>query len=118
MEEGFLQKSFLLHDDYQTVKKTLDTYLALIPKPYAVLFIDTPDISLITQRLAQRTKVIASHLNADQDTLENETKKWRQLLNIAVAALEQNGVKVCRLEASRPIQENVAFARQFLDNLK
>lgn len=118
MEEGFLQKSFLLQDDDHSIDKTLESYLMLIPLPHAILLIDTPDVSLITQRLTHREKVIASHINADVETLTKETKKWRKLLYAAVAALEQKGVQVYRLDASRSVRENVDLARQFLNNLK
>ncbi|WP_155800639.1 hypothetical protein [Pontibacter sp. BAB1700] len=65
-----------------------------------------------------RNKVIASHINANAETLANETMKWRQLLHTSVATLEQYGVQVYRLDASRSVRENVALTQQFLDNLK
>lgn len=117
MEEGFLQKSFLLHNDQHALHHTLATYLSLIPLPQAVLLLDTPDIPLITERLANRDKVIASHLNADEATLQKETEKWRALLLASVAKLEQRGVQVYRLDAARPVSANVALAQEFLSNL-
>ncbi|SIT75506.1 hypothetical protein [Pontibacter indicus] len=117
LQEGFLQKSFLLHESPQTIKSTLQTYLSLIPVPSAILLIDTSEVDIIVERLILRKKVIASHMNADAELLTSETKKWRQLLLTSVAALEQNGVQVYHLDASRPVRENVALARQYLNSI-
>src|SRR5688572_27661742 len=43
IEEGFLQKSFLISDDgdnEQLVNEQLNNYLQLIPLPYAIIYID------------------------------------------------------------------------------
>jgi energy-coupling factor transporter ATP-binding protein EcfA2 len=117
IEEGFLQKSFLLHDNGSQLEELLKSYLRLIPLPQAILLIDSANTDLIVKRLRQRKKTIASHLQADDRQLAIETRKWQQLLQFATSALEKNGVQVYRLDAELPVRENVAMATRYLGQL-
>lgn len=117
IEEGFLQKSFLLHENGSQLKEVLKSYLQLIPLPQAILLIDSDNTDLIVKRLRQRKKTIASQLHADDRQLAIETRKWQQLLQFATSDLEKNGVQVYRLNAELPIQENVAIALGYLERL-
>lgn len=116
IDEGLLQKSFLIHDDDQVMRDLVRRYISLIPLPYAIIYIDTPDKQLICQRLQSRKKKLPAHLTKNRQELLAETEKWQHLLGM-ILEMVRHQVIVCRVDGARPVQENVQLIQAFLANL-
>lgn len=116
LDEGLLQKSFLIHDEDEKIKEILDEYLPLLPLPRAVLWVDTDNISEIVRRLKSRRKIIASHLGESDAGLVEVTKQWRKLLQFIAEKLSLYEVDVYRLDAEKRLSENVHEISEILMN--
>lgn len=117
MDEGLLQKSFLIHEDEQVMRNLMHRYLSVVPLPYAIVCIDTPNKHIISQRLQSRSKKLPAHLGKNQQDLLAETAKWQHLLGMILEIVRDRQVTVCRVDGARPIKENVQLIRDFLANL-
>lgn len=107
INEGLLQKSFFIHNDEQVMLAALDKYMPLLPLPYAIIYINTPDTSLIIERLRSRKKIIASHLGKGYNDLFADIEKWQYLLNLIVEKMKCKNVPIYHIEGSKPLEENV-----------
>jgi hypothetical protein len=117
LDEGLLQKSFLLHEQEQLMRELLCRYLSLIPLPYAIVYIDTPNKQIISDRLQSRQKKLPAHLENNHPALLAETGKWQHLLRMTLEMVQQQQVSICRVDGAQPIKENVQLIRNFLANL-
>lgn len=117
IDEGLLQKSFLLHDDQQLMRHLLRRYLTLVPLPYAIVYIDTPDQQILLQRLQKRKKKLPAHLEKNTQAVLAETGKWQQLLQMIIELVKEQQVIICPVDGARPIQENVKRISRFLADL-
>jgi hypothetical protein len=117
IDEGFLQKSFLIHDDQQVMKDLIPQYLSLIPLPYAVIYIDTPDKHIIKERLHNRRKGGHSSVARNEDVLVAETARWQDLLQMVLDTIGEK-VTVYKIDGAKPIRENVAVINNFLTNIR
>lgn len=118
IEEGLLQKSFFVREDDdhdQLLNDLLNKYLQLIPLPYAIFYIDTPDNNEIIKRLRGRNKIIASHVGKDAAALLRDIQKWQQAYNAILERLKSAGVLIIRINAQQPVKENVS---QIIDAMK
>lgn len=118
IEEGLLQKSFFINDDEQRTNELLEKYISLIPLPYAVIYVNTPDIPEIIKRLRGRNKIIASHLDKDDAALEQDIQKWQHAFDGMLGRLQRAGVNIIRINARQPVKENVAQIKEILDHVK
>lgn len=119
IEEGLLQKSFFIKDNAENDQQTinlLNQYLQLVPLPYAIIYIDTPDTNEVVKRLRGRGKVIASHLGKDDDALRRDIEKWRYLQNNIVEKMQQLGVTIFRINSTQPVKENVTQILKQVNN--
>jgi thymidylate kinase len=119
IEEGLLQKSFFIRDDeedHQLINELLNKYLLLVPLPYAVIYIDTPDIKEIVKRLRGRNKIIASHLDKDDAALRRDIEKWQYTYHYILERLKNAGVLIVRLNGIQPVQENVSRIKELMEN--
>jgi adenylate kinase family enzyme len=119
IEEGFLQKSFFIRNDEDTgelINEQLNKYLQLIPLPYAVIYIDTPEIDEIVKRLRGRNKIIASHFNKDNAALQRDIEKWQYAHNYMLEKLKNAGVLIARVDGRLPVKENVSRINELLLN--
>jgi thymidylate kinase len=114
IDEGFLQKSFLIHDDEAIMLAFIRRYLQLVPLPHAIVYIDTPDKELIAERLRSRKKSLPPQLAKNPAALLAETEKWQQFLQLVLGLMEKESVIIHRIDAARPIRENVQLLNQFL----
>ena len=120
IQEGFLQKSFFLSDDKDDdliINELLNKYLQLIPLPYAVIYIDTPDIKEIIKRLRGRDKIIASQVGMNDEALKRDIEKWQIAQNNILEKLKSAGVLIIRINGNQPIKENVSRIQQLLKNI-
>jgi thymidylate kinase len=118
IDEGFLQKSFLIHADKQYMRDLIDQYLALLPLPYAILYIDTPHKNIISERLRNRKKVHITHIGKDDAALMEETEKWQYLFNTILERTEKKNVLTFKIDGAQPIANNVARIKEFLAEIK
>ncbi|WP_276499735.1 hypothetical protein [Pontibacter litorisediminis] len=117
INEGLLQKSFFINDDEQYVTELINVYLSLLPLPRAILFIDAEDKEVIFNRLKGRQKIIASHMNKDDEALLLDIEKWQNLLNIIAEKSRNFNVYVCKVDGEKPISENILYINNFLNQL-
>jgi guanylate kinase len=118
IDEGLLQKSFLLHDDQQLMRDLMRRYLLVVPLPYAIVYIDTPDKQVISERLHKREKKLPVHLAKNEQALLTETEKWQHLLQMMLEMVKDEKVIVYAVDGAKPIKDNVNLIREFLANLR
>ncbi|SHF39316.1 hypothetical protein [Flavisolibacter ginsengisoli] len=114
IDEGFLQKSFLLQDNEKLMAEIVTEYLHLIPLPSSVIYINTTDANIIIDRICNRKKIIASHFRKDKNELIAETEKWQYLFSIIIEKLTRNNIPVLCIDGERPIDENVRYINSVL----
>jgi GTPase SAR1 family protein len=114
IDEGLLQKSFLIHDNQEVMLAAIKQYLAVIPLPYATIYIDTPDKEIIKQRLHSRRKTLHPYFVKNETALLSETGKWQYLLQLIADIIEEKKVLIYRVDGAKPINENVRLIYQFL----
>jgi adenylate kinase family enzyme len=117
IDEGLLQKSFLLHEDEELMRHVMRRYLALVPLPYAIVYIDTPDQQILLDRLQKRKKKLPAHLEKNTQAVLAETGKWQRLLQTILELVKEQQVIICAVDGARPIPENVQRISGFLANL-
>lgn len=117
IDEGVLQKSFLIHEDPTLTQNLLDDYFSVCELPRAVLWVHVESPEVILKRLTHRHKYIASHLDKDETSLIEETKKWAELIKSIACKIKHLGVEVHQLDGTLPIKSNVKKAQEILTNL-
>ncbi len=117
IEEGFFQKSFLVFEDQQLMEDILNQYMSYLPLPHAVIAINSEDKALILERIKKRKKVIASHLNKEDEELLSDIDQWRFLIHSILNKLKGRGVKILQLDGSVPLEEKVEATNTFLRTL-
>jgi hypothetical protein len=120
IQEGFLQKSFFIHDgpfNEQLTNSLLEQYLHLVPLPYAVIYMNMPDINEIIKRLRSRNKVIASHFDKDDDALRNDIEKWQHAQHKILEGLKSAGVLIVQINGKQPVRENVSSIKKWLHEI-
>jgi len=115
IDEGFLQKSFLIHNDEKFMTDIVNEYILLLPLPYSVIYINTTDVNIIVERICNRKKIIASHFGKDATALIANTEKWQQLFKIIIEKLRLNNIPVYCIDGEKPIEENVRFINAVLN---
>jgi len=121
IEEGLLQKSLFIKEDgtdEQLMQNLLNKYLRLVPLPYAIIYIDTPDTNEVVKRLRGRNKVIASHFGKDDEGLRRDIEKWRHIQDRILEDMKKQGVGIIRINGMQPVNENVAQILKMLKNYK
>lgn len=119
IEEGFLQKSFFIRDnetDEQHSNTLLNEYLGLVPLPYAIIYVDTPDTNEVVKRLRGRSKVIASHFGKDDEALYRDIEQWRRVQDNILERMETAGVSIIRINGMQPVKDNVTRILKMLKN--
>jgi adenylate kinase family enzyme len=120
IQEGFLQKSFFIRDkeeDDQLINELLNNYLQLIPLPYAIIYIDTPDSKEIVKRLRGRSKTIVSHYGKDDTALQRDVEKWRHAQQKILEKLKQAGVMIVQINGKQSVKENVTIIKELLKDI-
>ncbi|UCS92962.1 hypothetical protein KZP23_20215 [Echinicola marina] len=117
MDEGFLQKSFLVHKDKKIIEAVLDDYLSLIQLPKAVIWVHVRPIHIILDRIKMRKKRIASHIDLGDEMLKIETKKWMRLIKLLIKKVEQKGVRIYKIDGRDSIENNVKKVKSILSSL-
>lgn len=116
IDEGFLQKSFLLQENKQKMIDIVNRYVPLLPLPDAVIYINTTHKDVILNRLERRNKVIASHQGKDKEGLLADIEKWQFLFEIIVDKMKVNRIPVHNIDAERPVAENAFLLNKILSD--
>lgn len=116
IDEGFLQKSFLISGKEQSLP-FLDEYLSLLPLPHSIVYIDLKDRNIITERLKNREKIIASHEGKDTIGLLDETENWQRTLLSVLDKLRSKHVRVYEINGEHSIPENVHTIKNILEEI-
>ncbi len=115
IDEGFSQKSFLIRNTEKATHDFLHQYLTLVPKPDGVISLNTYNYDFLLSRINSRKKVIASHLNKDNDFLIKDLKKWVNLIDMITAYYRQIGIPVLEINADHSLGEKVSQLTSFLN---
>ena len=107
LDEGLLQKSFLIHEDVDVMQDLLDEYLALLPLPRAIFWVDIDDVEVILNRIRHRQKIIASHIGKDNKDLIKDAMRWQQLAKIIAGKMDNYQIRVFKINGEMPIEDNV-----------
>ena len=118
LEEGLLQKSFLVQSDPAMMEALIRQYVSLVPVPQALIYLDTADQQVIIDRLQRRTKTLFSHQGRSPELLARETSKWQQMLALVLEQARQAGVAIYPIDGARPLRENADLINQILTDLK
>ena len=114
IDEGFLQKSFLLQENKQKMIDIVNRYIPLLPLPDALIYINTTNKDVILDRLGGRKKVIASHLGKDKDALLIDIEKWQFLFELITEKMQRYHIPVYNINGERPVEENVFLLNKIL----
>jgi len=120
VQEGFLQKSFFIKDkddDDEMINELLNDYLRLIPLPYAIIYIDTPDSKEIVKRLRGRSKTIVSHYGKDDTALQRDIETWQHAQQKILEKLKKAGVLIVTINGMAPVKENVTTIKELLKQI-
>jgi hypothetical protein len=107
INEGLLQKSFLIHHDITYAVDSLNQYMDFLPLPLAIIYINTPDSNLIVQRIQNRKKIITSHVGKDKQALLTDIENWKYIFGIVTGRMRRMNVPVFYLDGLKPVKENV-----------
>jgi deoxyadenosine/deoxycytidine kinase len=118
IEEGLLQKSFLLNQDKQFMYDSISTYIELIPLPRAIIYLNTGSVDIILNRIKNRRKTIASHIGLNDSELYADLETWQYMFGIIIAKMEEKGVEVYRVNGENPVNNNVRLLLQYLENMQ
>ena len=114
VDEGLLEKSFLILEDEQAIVDLIEEYLPLLPLPQGVVYLNTPDTGVIVERLLHRPKVIASHAGKNKAQLEKDIERWQFYFNIIINQLKQLNIPVYSIDALKPVREKVHLVNELL----
>lgn len=114
INEGLLQKSFLINKDDAFMKDALARYLPLLPLPEAIFYINT-NKHLIVQRLLNRKKVIASQAGKGYNGLLADTEKWQNLLDLVLEKMHSMHIPIYDVDGEKTIRENVSYLKTVLN---
>lgn len=117
VDEGFLQKSFLVKESKIACARSIEEYVSLAPIPYAIVHIKVDDSTLIKERLRARDKMIASHLGIDDSGLLEDINNWKITLDLITGKLNENKTPIYLIDGSMPIKENVKSILNFLSEI-
>lgn len=114
INEGLLQKSFMINKDDAFMKDALVRYLPLLPLPDAIFYINT-NKHLIVQRLLNRKKVIASQAGRDYNGLLADTERWQNLLDLVLEKMHSRHIPIYNIDGEKTIRENVSYLKAILN---
>ena len=118
VNEGLLQKSFFINLNEQFIKEIICKYLTLIPLPAAIVYINVTDSHIIRDRLISRDKIIASHLNMNDEELVLDVKRWQHVLDAIVGAARARNILVYTVDGTRTVSDNALRIKHLLRSLK
>lgn len=117
IDEGLLQKSFLIDRTLQEVGDLLDDYLPLLQLPCGIIWVNLEDTETLLQRLRNRKKIIATHIGKNDDELLDDLLNWRKVLELIVDKVQSYDIKIVRLNGQDSIKKNIGRIQEFVTNL-
>ncbi len=115
IDEGLLQKSYLIHNDPNKINSLLDEYLSIVPLPQSIFYVYIDSIPIIVQRIKNRHKTLISHKGQNHNDLYTDIQRWQTLMELIVKKIKNFGVKVFPIDGEQPVSKNI---NQILDILK
>ena len=116
IDEGFLQKSFLLKENKQEMIDHVNSYVPLLPLPDALVYINTTNKDMILSRLGGRKKVIASQQGKDKEALLADIEKWQLLFELICEKMQQYQIPVYHIDGARSVEENAFLLNKILSD--
>jgi deoxyadenosine/deoxycytidine kinase len=111
INEGLLQKSFVVQNNSQQLPLFISQYLPLLPLPQAIIYLNTLNQDLILERLSTRKKVIASHTGKNRQELLDDISKWQYQFQLMFEWMQAHNVPVYILDAENPVAKNVSLLK-------
>jgi hypothetical protein len=118
LNEGLLQKSFLIQRDLRVMLDLINKYLSLVPLPRAIIYINSEDKELIVERLINREKIIATHLGKNKKELLEDIITWQYQLELIISWMLDHNVMVYNIDGARSVKENILFITKILEKQK
>ena len=106
IDEGLLQKSFLVDSMDTQLENNLHQYLELLPLPYAVVILKISSISDIVQRLFERKREIFKINMESEESLKKLTAKWQKYISNLIEQLDKYNIRIIYLDAGQPANKN------------
>lgn len=111
INEGLLQKSFVVQNNSQQLPLFISQYLPLLPLPQAIIYLNTLNQDLILERLSTRKKVIASHTGKNRQEILDDISKWQYQFQLMFEWMQNHNVPVYILDAENPVAKNVSLLK-------
>jgi adenylate kinase family enzyme len=118
LNEGLLQKSFLVQRELRVMSDLINKYLTLVPLPRAIIYINSEDKELIVERLINREKIIATHLGKNKKELLEDIITWQYQLELIISWMLDHNVMVYNIDGARSVKENILFITKILEKQK
>ena len=107
VDEGFLQKSFLVSRATQNIGQIIDKYIHLMTTPLAVIVVAVADIEVLLRRIRSRKKVIASHIGMTDSELRKDLEFWVATQSLIAKKAKETGIFVFEIDGQVSIRTNV-----------
>jgi deoxyadenosine/deoxycytidine kinase len=111
INEGLLQKSFVVQNNSQQLPLFISQYLPLLPLPHAIIYLNTWNMDLILERLSTRKKIIASHAGKNRQEILADISKWQYQFQLMLEWMQGHNVPVYTLDAEKPVAKNVSLLK-------
>jgi deoxyadenosine/deoxycytidine kinase len=116
IEEGLLQKSFLIRDNEKEMLEAVHDYLYLVPLPKAIIYLNTSDAKVILDRLKSRKKTLPNHKDKNDKLLLENIERWQFLFDDIAKSLSKFNIPVYNVDGSKTVKENVQLINHILKN--
>ncbi|MET0636784.1 MAG: hypothetical protein ABWZ25_12210 [Chitinophagaceae bacterium] len=117
VDEGLLQRSFLVNNDRTLMEEIVSEYIELIPLPSAIIYLEARNLDVIFARLKGRKKTIASHIGLTDWELYKDLETWQYLFSLINEKLKKKNVEIFRIDSEEQVDTNVALIKDHLRSL-
>ncbi len=117
IDDGLLQKTFLMLLYSQQDLNHVEKYFDLMPLPKALIALRCEDHELTANRLLNREKKISLHDHRSFNDLIILCREWNNFVVYTSDYLREKGVEVLFLNAENDILHSVKMAQTFLTRL-
>lgn len=114
IDEGLLEKSYMLLANRRELRELVQQYLSLLPLPSAVVYVNTKSTAIIADRLLHRKKIIASHIGLNRAALEEDVAHWQYYFSVVIEQLNKRNVPVLFIDGADRIDVNARLISEFL----
>ena len=114
LDNGFLSKAFLFHQEEEQLKQQLDEYLSLVPLPHAIICLEKEGSETVF------------HTGADQSVNGQKPHQAAELMNLdrykavykmIVEKMEGYNIPLCRVNVRNTNEKNLPILLNFLQRM-